>query len=256
MDEERGITLYRIVALEDFEAIHKHVKKGELGGYVTGLHNLSQHNSCWIGDNAKAYGQSRILESAVLLDNAMIFDDVELNGLSCVKNNVTIRENVTLTGESIVRDSAIIEGNVYLSGKVEISDNAYLTGDVTASGLCRFSQDCYVYGHSNFEDRVYIRGHCIIGGFASLRGDITVTDNALIKEHAKIESKEQRISIGGNAKILGYSVVWYDVKNSNIINVGLSENIENLSKLHMFDPNEKKKKNDKVDGIIKKLASK
>ena len=46
-----GTTVYRIRALEDIENkldFQLDVKKGDLGGWVSGYHNLSQQGKCWI----------------------------------------------------------------------------------------------------------------------------------------------------------------------------------------------------------------
>ena len=47
--EFEGRTLYRIIALKNFSD----VRKGELGGWVSGIDNLSQEGNCWIYDEAK-----------------------------------------------------------------------------------------------------------------------------------------------------------------------------------------------------------
>ena len=56
--------LYRIKALKNFS----NVRKGNLGGYVSSYHNLSQSGDCWIYDYAKVTG------NAIVSDNAKIFE--------------------------------------------------------------------------------------------------------------------------------------------------------------------------------------
>ena len=78
LDSEHGVILYRIVALRTFETIERVIKKGTVGGYVCGYENLSQEGKCWIDDNAKIFGQARVLENAYVKGNAVISDDAEI----------------------------------------------------------------------------------------------------------------------------------------------------------------------------------
>ena len=58
--EYEGKTLYRVKALKDFT----NVKKGDLGGYIENYNNLPQEGNCWIYDNAKVFGNSKIYDDA------------------------------------------------------------------------------------------------------------------------------------------------------------------------------------------------
>ena len=53
----RNVILYRIKALVDIPNI---VKAGELGGYIESEKNLSHKGNCWMGDDAKVYGDAYI----------------------------------------------------------------------------------------------------------------------------------------------------------------------------------------------------
>ena len=74
------VKVFRIKALKSFG----NVKKGDLGGFVEGYHNLSQDGNCWIyggsiccnnakvSDNAKLKGFSTMIDDSVLSDNAVV----------------------------------------------------------------------------------------------------------------------------------------------------------------------------------------
>ena len=66
--EERK--LYRIRALKDGE----HFTKGEIGGYVESEENLSQDGECWVGDEAKVFGNARVFHDALILGRAEVFE--------------------------------------------------------------------------------------------------------------------------------------------------------------------------------------
>ena len=59
-----GRTLYRIEALRDFAD----VLKGDKGGYVECEDNLSQKGDCWVYDDARVYGNTRIHEGFTQAD--------------------------------------------------------------------------------------------------------------------------------------------------------------------------------------------
>jgi len=69
-DTARQLGLYRIRALRDFGD----VKKGEIGGFVSSEHNLSQQGKCWIGSPASVTGEARVS------DDAFVGGCVRLNG--------------------------------------------------------------------------------------------------------------------------------------------------------------------------------
>ena len=60
MDMEHGVVLYRIIAERTFESIERIIKKGTVGGYVCGYHNLSQDDRCWVDDNAKIFQRIKL----------------------------------------------------------------------------------------------------------------------------------------------------------------------------------------------------
>ena len=91
MDSERGIVLYRIIAERTFETIERVIKKGSIGGYVCGYHNLSQDGMCWIDDNAKVFGQAHILENAYIKGNSIVSDDAEISGYARVLGCAIVR---------------------------------------------------------------------------------------------------------------------------------------------------------------------
>ena len=232
LDSDRGVTLYRIVALRDIETILGIVKKGDLGGYVASEHNLSQDDECWVFANGKAFGQAIVTEEAVINDFGIIQDDAELSGNVILKNYGIVRENAIVTGECEIRGHAVVEGNVYLGGKYVIADNACIAGDVRINGIGRIVNSSYIYGHSILDGNIHVSKEAVIGGYAQLKGNVKITDSAIVNEHSLISDCE----ISGKCKILGYSNVDYDVGGNTVINMSLRDKKEVISKLKLFDP--------------------
>lgn len=97
--------VYRIRALKDFSD----VKKGDLGGLVSGYHNLTQEGDAWIYDGAIAFGKSLVADNAKVSGRVRIFD------------------------RALVSDNATIEGThgggiVFVSAKVTINGDTHIYG--------------------------------------------------------------------------------------------------------------------------------
>lgn len=92
------VTLYRIIALKDFDD----VKKGDLGGYVEDEKNLSQFGSCWIYDDAK------VAYKAYVCDNSKIYGDVYIHGDTHIYGSAIIKGNAEIHGNANVGNNAIV----------------------------------------------------------------------------------------------------------------------------------------------------
>ena len=66
-----GRILHRIKALKDFGE----VKKGDIGGFVQGEHNLSHDGNCWIYDNAMCMDNAKCTDDSKMYDNSTMFDN-------------------------------------------------------------------------------------------------------------------------------------------------------------------------------------
>ena len=67
---EDGSVLYRIRAVKDFGDVHK----GDYGGWIKSESNLSQKDDCWVYNEARVSGNSRVY------GYARVFSDVEVYG--------------------------------------------------------------------------------------------------------------------------------------------------------------------------------
>ena len=95
LEDSRGNTLFQIKALKPFG----HIKKGQLGGFISSENNLSHEGSCWVYPNAS------ISENAKAMHNAVLRDYSSVKGNSRVYNNCILLGNTTIT-DTIVADNA------------------------------------------------------------------------------------------------------------------------------------------------------
>ena len=118
--------LYRIKALKDFSTI----KSGDLGGWIEKEDNLSQEGDCWIYDDAKVYGTSRVRDNAKISGNAHVVD-------AYVFHNAKIYDNARVS-DTIINGSAKIGGTAWVSDNTIIGNDARILSDkdyVYISGL-------------------------------------------------------------------------------------------------------------------------
>ncbi len=125
------VKVFRIRALKSFG----NVKKGDLGGFVEGYHNLSQDGNCWIydgsiccnnakvSDNAKLKGFSTMIDDSALTDNAVVDKHSILTHSSIVCNNANVKNH------SLITFNAIVEGDCVIN-KCSISSNGVVGGFV------------------------------------------------------------------------------------------------------------------------------
>jgi hypothetical protein len=75
---DRDTGRYRIRALRDFGDAVSGFRAGDLGGWVTGEHNLSQEGDCWIFGNAKVTGNAQVSGNARVYENAFVLGIIYL----------------------------------------------------------------------------------------------------------------------------------------------------------------------------------
>lgn len=99
--------LTRIRALVD---IPEHeVKKGNLGGWVEGEHNLSHDGECWIADHAKACGRAMVVDDALVCDFALLLDTATVCGSAIVGGHAIVMGGGVVSGDAI---NACVIGNM------------------------------------------------------------------------------------------------------------------------------------------------
>lgn len=221
-------TLHRIKALKDFGD----VKKGDLGGWVEDIHNLSHKGNCWVYDDAAVYSGAKVMGNAKVFDgaeitthssvmgdaevhgdarvdnysivqgNAKVFDGVTIEDHSSVMGNAEVRDDVLLQESSIVRGHAKVTGKyrgVLTLRKALIEGHAEVSGDATISmEICDNAKvdcwDCVMSGMA-------IAGNARVKGNINIKNYVSIWGSAILD--CKVMYLDGDISIEGNAKIQG-----------------------------------------------------
>ena len=220
--------LHRIKALKDFGD----VKKGDLGGWVEDIHNLSHKGNCWVYDDAAVYSEAKVTGNAkvfdgaeitthssvmgdaevhdcvlvkycsIVQDNAKVFDDAKIDNHSSVKGDAEIHGSVWVDEYSIVQGHAKVTGKyrgVLTLRKALIEGHAEVSGDATISmEICDNAKvdcwDCVMSGMT-------IAGNARLKGIINIKNYVSIWGSAILD--CKVMYLDGYILIAGNAKIQG-----------------------------------------------------
>lgn len=147
--------LFRVKALKDFND----VKKGDIGGYVESVNNLSHDGNCWIYDdavvhdnavirdnakvydNAQVYGSAFVMGNALVCDNAIVFDKARIYDNAIVIDDARVFDNAIVWGNAVIQDNAVIRGAVSVCDKAIVRDNMVVCGNTDICGDAIISSD-------------------------------------------------------------------------------------------------------------------
>ena len=185
-----GHTVYRIKAIRDFRfytsidrvKIPIVVSKGELGGWVSSEHNLSQNPNCWIRGNAV------VMNSAIVRPNYTYYGSygILINGNAVIRDQARIiGSEIYITGNAIIRDRALVYSETNIFDNVLIEGNASI-GDVFMAGD--------IYTHIILKGNVIIRNNARIHGVATLDENVIIENNAFICSPGGIPDRSLRLN--------------------------------------------------------------
>lgn len=144
-DPLRGqdITVYRIRALRN---VGLHAIKGEMGGYVQTMDNLSHEGDCWLANDACAIGRSRIWGSAWVGGNAQLRDEAWAFEHAHIEGHCALSGCSRVFGHARVSGLAAVSGNALVSGHAMICDQAHIVEQCWISGQARIGGDAWCAG--------------------------------------------------------------------------------------------------------------
>lgn len=135
--------LYRIEALKDFS----NVKKGDKGGFVEKVANLSHFGNTWVYGNAEVYDNARACGNAIVCDNAKVYgnakvcDNAKVYGNARIYGIAEVGGNAEVYGDALVCDIAAVYDNTKVCDKASVCGNARIYGDA----LITSSEDYMVF---------------------------------------------------------------------------------------------------------------
>ena len=182
-----GTTVYRIKALEDIENKNNFqldVKKGDLGGWVSGYHNLSQQGKCWIYDNSIVVDNARVEDDAIIYGNSAMYNNSSAYNRSEVCNSV-LRNNSMILGKGYIEDCELYN-NVKIMKNSRLI-HSFLFGNTQIKVEGHNIQDCWIY-NSYIINKVKIINATIENSIIKENGRVCMSDiyNSIIAKDASI----------------------------------------------------------------------
>ena len=150
---------YRVKALKSFGVVGvNYVKKGSIGGIVSGPNNLSQEGNCWIANNARVLGTSRVIDNARVYNRAIVKNS-NISERARIYGNARV-ENSDITDNARIYDNAVVINSDYIGGRVNIHDNAYVNTEGYIGGYVDIGGDAVINENINlFNEDISITGN-------------------------------------------------------------------------------------------------
>lgn len=126
--QERRIVVHQIMAVRDFDAYAfylgrayvKHIKNGDLGGYIQSESSLSHDGVAWVDDNAVVFG------GAIVCDDAWVGGNSKIYGRTVVRGYAKITDDADIGGTIVITDHAKVIGRSHMRGNLVIKDFAVI----------------------------------------------------------------------------------------------------------------------------------
>lgn len=194
-----GRIVRRIQAVRDFG----HVKKGDVGGFIESVDNLSHKGNCWIERDAVAAGWSRVSGDALLTDRA------RMDRYSIATDRVIIGDNAFLDGYVSAYDDCMIGLFSYLTDGVIVRDHVSVMCQSrrTCSGKNRIPNlrdNAIVEDFASLEGRVFMADRSRASGHTTLKDSASLADDARAGSHSTVQGKTKMI---GNSYAGGHTVI-------------------------------------------------
>lgn len=179
VDRKPETGLWRIQALRDFDD----VRRGDVGGWVSGHSNLSHDGNCWVYDDAIVADSARVDGNAKIRNNAKIFDNARIFNSAQVYDNVKVYENSLVMDNVKIYGQARVRGTAHIFEKAQVYDNAQVFGGATVKGNARIFGNAQVFDYSYVYDNAMISGDSRAGGYSRIFHKAELCDKAKIGEN-------------------------------------------------------------------------
>lgn len=176
-----GEVLYRIEAVRNIYGTYQ-VWKGQKGGFVSGRKNLSHEGNCWIGGEARVYGE------ATVCDDALVLNTADVSGKTVLKDKARVSGGAVVVSTQMKELAQVMGG-----AKVEHSN---LLGSAQVSGYakCTYSN---LAGTIALQNKVHVHATRVNGEQVVIMGNASINASFIGVE----EGTSNIIVIGGDARI-------------------------------------------------------
>lgn len=194
--------LHRIKALVD---IPRHgVKAGDIGGYVSNKHILSQFGDCWIGSQAIVWGNTKIEGNALVNDEATLFsssDEIQLLVTGNAKIDGRAMVEITEGFSDPDYTQAVIDENVHIFGYAYIRNTIQIFGSAQIYDNAQVNDAKYICGEAKIYEKAFLMGENSISGSAEIFGMTTIGKRTIISGNSTIGTSGKILYVPANKKL-------------------------------------------------------
>jgi carbonic anhydrase/acetyltransferase-like protein (isoleucine patch superfamily) len=230
--ELRHMTLRRIRALVD---IPRHgVKAGDIGGYVSDAHTLSQVGDCWIGGDAVVAGNARVIGNSIVSEEAGILAESRIE--------LVIGDNAKIDGCAFVHYRqefsepdyfiAHINENAHIFGNAYIQNALYISGSVQIFDDARIENSKYIADSCIIREKAFLRGDNSVTGTSEIFGTTTVAQGTIIAGNSKIGTSGKSLYVPANKKLVSVTMGARDAVTVPDLTAARRRNINEI--MHQF----------------------
>lgn len=152
IDDPQGrgsATVYRIRALRTIRNV---VRRGQYGGYVQSLDNLSHRGDCWVSDQACLLGHARVWGNALVGDQAVIREQSWVFEGAAVYGQATVAATARIFGQARVYGQSYVGGHVLVAGQAVVAGHAQAVGCCWVGDTARLEHDVWLSGNQIVTD--------------------------------------------------------------------------------------------------------
>ena len=190
------ITVYRIVALTNFADI----EIGDIGGYVSGYHNLSQYGDCWIYHDAIVCECGKVYDNAIVRDNVMIYGYAKIQDNTNIMDNVRVFENANILKNALIADKAQIFGDACIGDNACVGEYSKVHGNARILNNSRICDNAQVYNCATVIGDAVIRHNAIVKDNAYVSGVAVLRHNAILSQQQRVVEGVVDVDLSKNIK--------------------------------------------------------
>lgn len=208
------VTVYRIQCIrQHIHSYYLNVPKGALGGWVSGVHNLTAKGGAWILPKAIVC-QRAFVQGGMISGHAVIYGNASVHG-----------QNTMVTEHATVGDYACVSGDAHVCGNAKLRDRAKVSGEATR-----------IYGNAEIKDFAKVIGrYCTVEGNAVIGGKATIESQeafVVIKDNVVIDGSihlRGQVRLTGNLRLSHpYDMITFSVPFSNQIVMWINDGGEGV----------------------------
>lgn len=185
-----GHTLHRIIALVNISST---IKKGDLGGFVESMDNLSKIGKCWVYDGSYVYGKARIIDDAKIKGKSRVGGNVRISKKTVVQDSVIgsdkVVNYVSINGRQeedfsiLIYDDSVIENSKIVCKNIRISGSTIKSTTIKSKAAATSLIAGSTIENTSITATVTIRNSTIGGNVSISTGNVYIVSSSITGQY-------------------------------------------------------------------------